>query len=486
MKKILLICFVAIAVNNSKAQYSLDATFGPSPDGYFIGSSLNPNSNSGNVVDDCKKLLKLPNGNTLMVGSVRYFNDGDDLDVGYFEIDPSGNEIDSYSGGSGSDEYVTDALVHGGFLYYTGFQFEPLTMVAQGFIGKIDLTTKIKTHNLLPIVDKNWLNAIATDGTSLYFGGYQQNVGGDYLNLVVKTDFNFNYDNSFGISGLNYPFIQDGGTAQSLFDLIYSNIGLIFVGSLGTTHEGYVAVLNPSTGSINSSLTPFKIGDASASVIFYSVTENQTDGYIVVVGSIESPFPIGITVKLTNTLGLMVYSASPNTTELTDVVISGNHIFSCGNAGSNAYIEARSTDVVSDDDFNYGESQSYFSISTNPLFDLNGNSLLIDGSKIILGGRINNFGALGSVMFASQYISNGVELLENNPNTDFSFYPNPVSDILNIESKDKKIELIEIFNQVGQVIKTSTNASSINCSDLENGSYFVRINKNSVSKFNKI
>ncbi|MEN9441537.1 MAG: Secretion system C-terminal sorting domain [Bacteroidota bacterium] len=485
MKKTLLFCFIAFAVNHSKAQYSLDASFGPSPDGFFVGTSMNSVPNLGNVTDDCKKLLKLPNGNTLMVGSVRYTNNGDDLDVGYFEIDPSGNEVDQYQSGSGSDEFVTDALVQNGILYYTGFQFEPLTMVAQGFVGQIDLTTKVKTHNLLPITDKNWLNAITTDGTSLYYGGYQQLAGGEVLNLIVKTDLSLAYDNSFGMGGFNYPAIS-GGTNQYVWDMIYSSLGLIIVGHINSTAEGYIAVLNSATGSTNSAFTPFKIGDFLEPITFYAVAENPADASIVAVGKSETASSIGFTAKLTNTLGLISYSPSPNATELTDVVISGNHIFSCGNSGANAYLESRDSDLGFDNDFNYGANQNYFTISTNPGFDFNGNSLLIDGSKLILGGRINNFGAFGSAMFASQYTSNGVGISENNANTDFSVFPNPVVDVLNIESKNQQVESIEIINQVGQVVKTSTNTSSINCSDLESGSYFIRVNKNEVSKFNKL
>jgi hypothetical protein len=63
---------------------------------------------------------------------------------------------------------------------------------------------------------------------------------------------------------------------------------------------------------------------------------------------------------------------------------------------------------------------------------------------------------------------------------DFSIYPNPTHDVLHIEGND--IDNIVIFNVLGQEIKNIANNSGdnnieIDCSDLTNGVYFVKIKK---------
>jgi hypothetical protein len=62
----------------------------------------------------------------------------------------------------------------------------------------------------------------------------------------------------------------------------------------------------------------------------------------------------------------------------------------------------------------------------------------------------------------------------------FEVYPNPVSTILNINSK-KQIEInsIAIYNVLGQLVITIPNAqqvSTIDISDLKTGNYFIKIN----------
>ena len=67
--------------------------------------------------------------------------------------------------------------------------------------------------------------------------------------------------------------------------------------------------------------------------------------------------------------------------------------------------------------------------------------------------------------------------VDENELSDFNIYPNPTHDILHIEGSE--IDNILIFNTLGQEIKTiATNSDEtveIDCSDLPNGVYFVKI-----------
>ncbi len=57
---------------------------------------------------------------------------------------------------------------------------------------------------------------------------------------------------------------------------------------------------------------------------------------------------------------------------------------------------------------------------------------------------------------------------------DFKIYPNPVSNILNVQSKDD-IFKIEIYNPLGKLVKANLNSNSLNISNLPSGIYFVKV-----------
>ncbi len=81
----------------------------------------------------------------------------------------------------------------------------------------------------------------------------------------------------------------------------------------------------------------------------------------------------------------------------------------------------------------------------------------------------------------SEYCNLGV-----NENEIFSFiiYPNPTSEILNIETQILNIETINIINLQGVIVKEKTNSAQIDVSDLATGVYFVQVSSegNSVTK----
>jgi len=75
---------------------------------------------------------------------------------------------------------------------------------------------------------------------------------------------------------------------------------------------------------------------------------------------------------------------------------------------------------------------------------------------------------------------------------EFTLYPNPAHDVLNIQSKkNTKIHSIDIYNTLGQLVLAPTNAeivSKIDVSDLASGNYFVKVTSskgNSNAKFIK-
>lgn len=70
-----------------------------------------------------------------------------------------------------------------------------------------------------------------------------------------------------------------------------------------------------------------------------------------------------------------------------------------------------------------------------------------------------------------------VGLKENNAAREFSFYPNPVKDRLQIRFNSREPMTIEVYNVLGTKVKSIVHQGSeseINVSDLQNGIYFIR------------
>lgn len=84
--------------------------------------------------------------------------------------------------------------------------------------------------------------------------------------------------------------------------------------------------------------------------------------------------------------------------------------------------------------------------------------------------------------------TNGLQLVENqNFQNEVKIYPNPTTEILNIQSDFEVVEL-SIYNVLGQKVKSIFNSNTINCSDLKSGMYFLELKQqigNQIIKFLK-
>jgi hypothetical protein len=74
----------------------------------------------------------------------------------------------------------------------------------------------------------------------------------------------------------------------------------------------------------------------------------------------------------------------------------------------------------------------------------------------------------------SNYVNCLPTQINNTLNQEISFYPNPITDILNFNTQ---INIVEIYNTNGQLVLKSHNINSINLEDLTSGIYVMRINQ---------
>lgn len=121
---------------------------------------------------------------------------------------------------------------------------------------------------------------------------------------------------------------------------------------------------------------------------------------------------------------------------------------------------------------------------------LNGESLIIDDNPIATNSdgeaefTIENLGQHFISInkeTAQVIISNatGIEVLDA---LNFNIYPNPFEDVIYIESSENNyIELLKIYNHLGQLVKEFNGVKQVNLGDLENGMYFIQVFNNGKS-----
>jgi hypothetical protein len=102
-------------------------------------------------------------------------------------------------------------------------------------------------------------------------------------------------------------------------------------------------------------------------------------------------------------------------------------------------------------------------------FKLGGNQAIVEFDDL----QIYNY-ELSAAQVGEVFNNNTLSSSDfSNNNLKVALYPNPVNDILNIETANE-IKSIEIYNLLGQKVKT-TKSRNINVADLSNGTYVVRV-----------
>lgn len=124
--------------------------------------------------------------------------------------------------------------------------------------------------------------------------------------------------------------------------------------------------------------------------------------------------------------------------------------------------------------------------TTNPLYSVRiGNGYANANPPTNSGTWTNITATLAGVSVSSL----GTTEITEKSNVGLTIYPNPVTDIVNVESKDSKINLISVVDATGRAIKTvltsdKKSALSIDISELSAGNYILIIDTEK-GRFNK-
>lgn len=119
-------------------------------------------------------------------------------------------------------------------------------------------------------------------------------------------------------------------------------------------------------------------------------------------------------------------------------------------------------------------------------YGFNGGGKGVPYTEILAANNKLFLGTVGSIYIAEQTTT--LSTKNNNFSSYLKFYPNPVSNILQIDVNNQDIESIEIFNVLGKKVfgksERRIDNRNINLSSLENGIYLMKI-KTSISSFSK-
>lgn len=361
--------------------------------------------------------------------------------------------------------------------------------------------------------------AIQTDGKILLGGGYIKTYNDEAVTNMIRINADGTLDETFV-----FPYTSDqfgNNLYAPVYQIVVQPDGKILVSgvtnNLPNSQPNFFRLM--PNGSIDSTFT---IGNTGADVFSTNCTSClspiqsvvlQQDGKILLVGSFNS------------------YNNNTNYKNIVRLLSNGEIDTSFNGIGSSTdrVIKDISYDSTTGKMIIGGEFTTFNGNSVNKIIRLNQNGSLDttfnsgtgtahtntssfvynnihvikkqgDG-KVILGGHFTSYNGISALNITRIQPSvaggqaKGIELYESEPEidingfiSDIKVYPNPSSDILNIDLTNnyEEFDNIEIFNLLGELVyKQKLNIKSINglnLSNVQSGYYIARIFNNKNSK----
>ena len=234
------------------------------------------------------------------------------------------------------------------------------------------------------------------------------------------------------------------------------------------------------------------IKDAAAKTITISGTPTATVSYTVTTsGQSGTPVSISGTITVTSgsgSSGAMIHNFTTDGKTSSFYSITGNLSTSYGTVTYQGLTLTQCLKMESGTNISFTTtSEATLTLVFNP--DYTG-TVKIDGttytpsstngivtiSSLPAGSHTIVKGSGSSYLFYMSTVYNSISGISNtNQSTSIQLYPNPVSNLLNINSNEK-VTKIEIFSISGQIItQLNGNSSSIDLSNLSSGNYLIKI-----------
>ncbi|HLS30341.1 MAG TPA: T9SS type A sorting domain-containing protein [Flavobacteriaceae bacterium] len=359
---------------------------------------------------------------------------------------------------------VYDVFVDDGDVYAAGYEMNS----ASTDVAKV--WKNGTPENLTDGYDYARANAVFVYDGDVYAAGYES-TGAKYIaklwkngesqNLSdglenAKAESVFVYEGDVYVVGITYDYSVDGhnedskikiwknGTEQDLTNGVnYVDVESIFVDNddvyvAGREYNGtnYIAKLWKNGNAQNLTDGSF---NASANSVFVF------DGDVYV-GGHDNNFPRlwknGVEIDIN-------YNTNHDGGEINSVYVSGTDVYLAG-----LLVESNYDNTASCYKATFWKNQQVEFISAAPSCTDNTvmYSVVVDDGQL----SVEDF----------DYTENKITL-----------YPNPVEEVLHIETKAENIQQIELFSITGQRLKTWENQSEIDLSSFSEGNYFVKISK---------
>jgi len=396
-------------------------------------------------------------------GSSEYTNSTVDFDA---YVAASRNEtvpstIKTKQGSNTYNNFDTDVSVMYQYTADTPEQAKEKVMQYAGRVNGGDLkwTFNNAVDDASYAVNTGLKSALTNYSTSLVAVQGESSSSGSSQTLTVTGDVNQTVTSGNAISNIVFTW---GGEATdaSVTGLPASGIDYIkdaaaktiTISGTPTATVSYTVTTSGQSGtpvSISGTITVTSGSSSSGAMIHNFTTDGKTSSFYSITGNLSTSYGTVTYQGLTLTQCLKMES-STNISFTTTSVATLTLVFNPDYTGT-----------VKIDGTTYTPS------STNGIVTI---SSLPAGSHTIVKGNGSSY------LFYMSTVYNSISGISNtNQSTSIQLYPNPVSNLLNINSNEK-VTKIEIFSISGQIItQLNGNSSSIDLSNLSGGNYLIKI-----------
>jgi len=455
MKKMFLLFHLLSSVIIFAQAGSLDTTFNP---------ENGPNTSVRSVVlqPDNKILIGgyFTDYNGIPRGGIARLNENGSLDSNFNPISGAINEGffgTVYTIVLQSDKKI---LIGGEFVSYDGISRNGIARLNEN--GTIDTSfdpgTGFKDYGIV-------YTMVIQPDQKILVGGYFKSYNGIAKNYIVRLNPDGTVDNSFNI-GTGADSAVSAIALQSDGKIVIGGSFLLF----NETSKTRMVRLNQD-GSID---TSFEVGTGANDSISCIVVQN--DGKILIGGQLTSyngftrnriarlnqDGTIDNTFTNQNTLGSDNHIESivmqPN-----GKILVGGYLTKYDGINVNS-ISRLKTDGSLDQTFSTGTGVEDY--------DVNGIVLQKD-AKIVIGGGFSSYNGVTRNRIARLFLED--DLSVENINKRIFFYPNPVENVLNINTGNFAIKKITIYDVNGKVIMSPKTFKNINVNHLLKGNYILTV-----------
>jgi uncharacterized delta-60 repeat protein len=377
------------------------------------------------------------------------------------------------SGVEGSNSLIYSIAVQPDGKILIGGNFTSYDGTAINNIARLNTDGSLDTSFNLGTGANSYLQSVAVqlDGKIL-IGGNFTTYNGTAINRIARLNTDGSLDTSFD---------PGSGADNSVYSFALQPDGKIFIGGFFTTYNGTainrIARLN-ADGSLDTSFDP-----GSGPNTYPQGIALQSDGKILIGGGFKTYNGAEANqIARLNTDGSLDTSFSsgtgfssgsgPNGGQLagsiSSIVLHPNGKIIVGGSFIRYLFYGVTNIAILNTDGSFDTSMG----TATPNSRLTSLALQPDG-KVLIGGAFTAYNStvingIARIVFSTLGVSESGK-------AKFSIFPNPVKDVLQIESGKLKVENAKIFDMQGKLVKTF-NGNSVNVSGLPKGMYMLEMN----------